>query len=185
MSSLSSAGLDGASRVLDVACGTGLNFDRLQSALEENGRLVGIDLSARTLGLAHRRVAKRRWNNVELYEADAAAYVPDEPFDAVLCTFAIEIIPAYRETLAMMIDALKPGGRIGMIGFRVSSRKGYSRLNQVWRAMSVPFGGINLDRQVRSLVRERCEEVFYQEVYGGFYYLLVATRADATTEDAT
>ena len=169
-------GLGGSSRVLDVACGTGLNFDLLQQALEEKGQLVGVDFSARTLGLAHRKVAKRGWNNVELHETDAAAYIPDEPFDATLCTFAIEIIPLYRETLTMMIDALKPGGRIGIIGFRLASRKGYSLLNAMWRAMSGPFGGVDLDRDVRGLVCERCEEVSYEEVYGSFYYLLVATR---------
>jgi demethylmenaquinone methyltransferase/2-methoxy-6-polyprenyl-1,4-benzoquinol methylase len=169
-------GLGRSSRILDVACGTGLNFELLQKALEEKGQLVGIDFSARTLGLAHKKVAKRGWNNVELRETDAAAYFPDGPFDATLCTFAIEIIPPYRETLTMMIDALKPGGRIGIIGFRLTSRKGYSLLNAMWRAMSVPFGGIDLDRDVRGLVCERCEEVFYEEVYGGFYYLLVATR---------
>jgi demethylmenaquinone methyltransferase/2-methoxy-6-polyprenyl-1,4-benzoquinol methylase len=169
-------GLDGSSRVLDVACGTGLNFDLLQEALEQKGQLVGVDFSARTLGLAHKKAVKRGWNNVQLHETDAAAYLPDEPFDAALCTFAIEIIPPYRETLAMMINALKPGGRIGIIGFRLSSRKGYSLLNPIWRAMGVPFGGVDLDRDVRSLVYERCEEVFYEEVYGGFYYLLVAAR---------
>lgn len=169
-------GLRGSSRVLDVACGTGLNFELLQKALEGKGQLVGIDFSARTLRLAHKKVAKRGWNNVELHELDAAAYVPDEPFDATLCTFAIEIIPPYREALTMMIDALKPGGRIGVIGFKLSSRRGYSLLNALWRAMSVPFGGIDLGRDVRGLVCECCEEVFYEEVYGGFYYLLVATR---------
>jgi hypothetical protein len=80
---------------------------------------------------------------------DAHAYRPDGTVDAALCTFAIEIIPPWRETLDMMAHAVRPGGRIGLIGFKESSRMGYAAFNRLWRAMSVPFGGVELGRPVR------------------------------------
>jgi len=168
--------LDSTSRVLDLACGTGLNFDLLQRSLEGGGQLVGVDHSAKTLALARRKVDQRGWRNVELVEADAATWSAEAAFDAALCTFAIEIIPPWQEALATMFEAVKPGGRLGFVGFRLSQAKGFALLNPLWRAMSVPFGGVDLDRDVRGFVGERCEETFYEEVYGGFYYLLVATR---------
>lgn len=173
-------GLDGTSGVLDVACGTGLNFELLQRAVNGTGRIVGIDNSTRTLGLARRRIERRDWRNVELVETDAADYRPGESFDAAVCTFAIDIVPRWQETIDMMIDAVRPGGRLGFVAFRESSRRPFSAANPLWRAAAVPFGGVDLDRQVREQVATSCDEVLYEEVYGGFYYLLVA----ATREKA-
>ena len=168
--------IDESSRVLDVACGTGLNFDLLQDKLDGRGALVGIDYSPKTLGLARKRVEKRGWSNVTLIETDSAVYSAEEPFDAALCTFAIEIIPPWRETVEMMVRSVRSGGRIGFIGFRESTKSGFSTFNPVWRAIGAPFGGVDLDRSVRSLLDERCDESFYEEVYGGFYYLLVGEK---------
>lgn len=169
-------GLSDHSRVLDVACGTGLNFKLLHKALGEKGLICGIDQSPKTLTLARQRVEKAGFKNIKLVETDSKAYQPNEPFDAALCTFAIEIIPPWKETIDMMVNAVKPGGRIGFIGFKLSSHKGFNAINGVFRAISVPFGGVDLDRTVREYLTQSSDEVFYQEVYGGFYYLLVAAR---------
>jgi len=169
-------GIGSSSRVMDVACGTGLNFDLLQRITRGEGRIVGLDVSRRTLGLARRRVAHREWSNVELIETDCAGYRTDEKFDAALCTFAVEIIPPWRETIDMMIGSVRPGGRLGFIGFQESSRCPVSLGNPLWRRMCSAFGPADLDRDVPSYVLERCDEVLFESVYGGLYYLLVVTR---------
>ena len=169
-------GITPSSQVLDVACGTGLNFNLLQKALEEKGRLVGIDQSKKTLALAHRKLNKHQWNNAELIETDSASFRAETPFDCALCTFAIEIIPPWKETIDMMINSVCSGGRIGFIGFKPSSIKPYTIFNGFFRAISVPFGGVELDRDVRKYMSERTDELFYEEVYGGFYYILVGQK---------
>ncbi|MGM0386164.1 MAG: class I SAM-dependent methyltransferase [Actinomycetota bacterium] len=171
-------GLETGSSVLDMACGTGLNFDLLQRAVGGSGRIVGVDNSAKTLELARRRVSRRGWRNVELIESDAADYRPAERFDAAVCTFAVDIIPRWRETIAMMVDAVGPGGRVGFIGFTERSREGVALVNWAWRVAARLFGG-ELDRPVRAVVRAACNEISYEEVFGGFYYLLVGAVADA------
>ena len=173
---ISQLGLTEGARVLDVACGTGLNFDLLHSAVTEKGLICGIDQSPKTLALARRRVKKRGFYNIELVETDSRAFRSEAPFDAALCTFAIDIIPPWRETIDMMVGAVKPGGHIGIIGFKTSSRRFYKILNRSFRAISVPFGGVELDRDVRGSLAGACEERFYEEVYGGFYYLLVTEK---------
>lgn len=167
-------GLGATSAVLDVACGTGLNFDYLQRAVRGTGRIVGLDNSAKTLELARRRIGRRGWSNVELVEVSSADYRPEERFDAAVCTFAIDIIPRWQETIDMMVDAVRPGGRLGIIGFRESARLPYSALNPLWRAIAAPLGGAELNRKVRERIGHSCDEAFYEEVYGGFYYLLIA-----------
>lgn len=166
-------GLGATSAALDVACGTGLNFDFLQRAIRGTGRIVGVDNSAKTLDLARRKVERRGWSNVELVEADVADYRPEQRFDAAVCTFAIDIVPRWQETIDMMVGAVRPGGRLGIIGFRQSTHKPYVAFNSLWRALAAPFGGVELDRQVRERVDRSCDEIDYEEVYGGFYYLLV------------
>ena len=73
-------------RVLDVGCGTGLNFPEVSAAVGPTGRLVGVDASSAMLQQARGRVGRHGWSNVTLVEGDAAqldTLVSDE-FDAVL-----------------------------------------------------------------------------------------------------
>src|SRR5215831_15963218 len=58
--------------VLDVACGTGLNFPALRARLGAAGTLIGVDYSERMLERAQRRIQRRGWRNVHLVCADAA-----------------------------------------------------------------------------------------------------------------
>lgn len=163
--------------VLDVACGTGLNFKCIQQHLKAQGHLTGIDLSTRTLHLAQKRVKQQHWQNIDLIATDSASFHSGRYFDAALCTFAIEIIPAYQQTIEMMIRQVKPGGRIAIIGFKPSSWDYFNWFNPAFAKVSVLFGAIDLDRSVRAdFIRRHCREVYYQEVYGGFYYVLVVQK---------
>jgi ubiquinone/menaquinone biosynthesis C-methylase UbiE len=162
--------------VLDVACGTGINFKLLRIYLQNRGRLVGVDLSEKTLQLARRRIEKHGWSNVELVEQNAADYESDGQFDAALCTFAIEIIPPYRETLDAMLRLVKPGGRIAFIGFKDSSHRLFRWLNPVFRWMGGFIGGLDMDRDVRAYLSAYSREVAFEECFGGFYYILAIER---------
>lgn len=57
---IASLNLTDNSIVLDVACGTGLNFKIIESYLGNDGRLVGVDLSPGMLKLAERQIIKRK-----------------------------------------------------------------------------------------------------------------------------
>jgi ubiquinone/menaquinone biosynthesis C-methylase UbiE len=89
--------LRSAATVLDVACGTGLNFALIEQRIGPAGRLVGIDRSARMLRRARALVARRGWETVQLVQADAEqVFAPGAPFDAVLCTLGLSVIPDWR-----------------------------------------------------------------------------------------
>jgi ubiquinone/menaquinone biosynthesis C-methylase UbiE len=49
--------------VIDLACGTGLNFPLLQKAVGESGKIIGVDLSPEMLDQARRRVQKAGWRS--------------------------------------------------------------------------------------------------------------------------
>lgn len=99
-------------RVLDVACGTGLNFPFIQEAIGPTGELIGVDLTPAMLAEASKRVAAHGWNNVTLIEADATALALSESVDAALCTLAIGLMPDAGAVVESMVDAMCPDGRV-------------------------------------------------------------------------
>jgi ubiquinone/menaquinone biosynthesis C-methylase UbiE len=101
--------------VLDVGCGTGLNFAGVEEAIGPRGRLIGIDLSSDMLVRAHERVQRHGWQNVTLLEAagqDAA--VPVAADAALLC--AVHDILRSPAALANVFSHVRPGGRVVAAG---------------------------------------------------------------------
>lgn len=87
--------------VVDLGCGTGLNFAPVLTAVGPAGRVIGIDTSASMLGRARRRTRKANWTNVTLLHGDigdlvdllAATGLGPDDVDAVLATFVLSVIP--------------------------------------------------------------------------------------------
>src|SRR5579871_4701223 len=59
-------GLRAGDSVIDIACGTGLNFPLIEEAIGPDGRIVGVDLTDAMLGRAEDRIAANGWRNVSL-----------------------------------------------------------------------------------------------------------------------
>jgi 2-polyprenyl-3-methyl-5-hydroxy-6-metoxy-1,4-benzoquinol methylase len=157
--------------VLDAACGPGLNFKVLESYLGDEGRLVGVDFAAAGLEMARKKAQRQGWTNIELVHASIVDYEPGFLFDAVLCTFALEIMPEYEAAIDKMFSLLKPQGRFAMIGMKRTARKPYTLLNPVM-AWGSRVGAIDLSRDAAAYIRSKCTTVDYEECYGGFYYIL-------------
>lgn len=110
-------------RVLDLACGTGLNFPHLRELVGERGHVVGADLTPAMLDIARKMIDARGWKNVEVREADAANLpFPDASFDKAIITFALNIIPEYVRAIEEVRRVLVPGGRFVALEFRAGIR---------------------------------------------------------------
>src|SRR6195256_2083969 len=66
-------GLRTGDSVIDIACGTGLNFPLIEEVIGPDGRIVGVDLTDAMLAQAHDRIETDGWGNASLVEAAAAA----------------------------------------------------------------------------------------------------------------
>lgn len=111
-------GLRPDSRVLEIGCGTGLNFELVQERLDPaRGALVGLDFSPDMLARAQARVAAQRWSNVRLVQADASTMALGETFDAVLFAYSLTMIPNWPAALERAAAHLAPGGRCVVLDF--------------------------------------------------------------------
>src|SRR6201989_1322597 len=52
--------------VIDIACGTGLNFPLIEEAIGPDGRIIGVDLTDAMLARAQDRIATNAWSNIRL-----------------------------------------------------------------------------------------------------------------------
>ena len=116
-------------RVLDVACGTGLNA----RYLPEDTEYVGIDLSPDMLEKA-KRTLDGLGREATLREMDAEDLdFPDDSFDTVISSLSTCTFPNPREALSEMNRVCKPDGRVLLVEHGRSSVGPIARF-QDWRA---------------------------------------------------
>jgi ubiquinone/menaquinone biosynthesis C-methylase UbiE len=165
------------SSVLDVACGTGSNFKIIESYLRNSGTLVGIDISSESLRMAKRLVAKHNWTNVHLLNRSITEYRPRRRFDAILCTFALEIIPEYKAAVDKIFELLACDGRFAMLGMKKSSAMSHAGLNTLFE-WALGKACIDLNRDLVRYIESRAKVQSYEECFLGFYYVLSACRQE-------
>lgn len=105
--------------VVDVACGTGLNFPLIQTAIGPAGRIVGVDLTDAMLARAEKRIEANGWRNVSLVQCDAAAYEFPTGADAIVSTYALTQVPDSGAAIAHGAAALSHGGRFVVLDLQL------------------------------------------------------------------
>jgi demethylmenaquinone methyltransferase/2-methoxy-6-polyprenyl-1,4-benzoquinol methylase len=115
-------GLRPGDTVVDVCCGTGLNFPLLQEAIGPEGRIVGVDLTDAMLARAGERTEANGWRNVSLVQSDAAAFEFPPEVDAILSTYALSQVPDCGAVIAHGAAALSAGGRFVVLDLKVPAR---------------------------------------------------------------
>lgn len=101
--------------VLDVACGTGLNFPVIQSAIGRDGRLIGVDLSPDMLAMAQERVSQNEWENVTLIRSSVEEASIPGAVDAALFSFAHDVMRS-PAAVQNVLRSSKQGGRVVAAG---------------------------------------------------------------------
>lgn len=109
--------------VLDFACGAGANFPYIMERIGPSGKLVATDFSQDMLDAAREQVIKPKgWQNVDLFQSDAAEMDFDQQFDKVICTLGLAVIPRYHLAMERAWAMLKPGGIFGIGDLSESTR---------------------------------------------------------------
>ena len=109
-------------RVLEIACGTGRNLVAAAKRYP-NAHFHGLDVSATMLATATWNVSRAGLRTrVALAAGDATAFDPMRlfgvaAFERIIISYALSMIPAWREVLAGATAHLAPGGALHVVDF--------------------------------------------------------------------
>ncbi|MDQ2840912.1 MAG: class I SAM-dependent methyltransferase [Acidobacteriota bacterium] len=139
---IQSLALKPSDTVVDLGCGTGLNFSLLQEQVGPRGKVIGVDLTDAMLDEANARIVSKGWSNVELVKSDAAAYTFPSAVDGIVSTFALTLIPEFDEVIRNGASALLQGKRFVILDFKRPSGWFMSKAAPVLAMLLTgPFGG--------------------------------------------
>lgn len=133
--------------VLDLACGTGLNFSYLQEAVGSKGKLIGFDNSKEMLHSAEIRIEQNRWQNVELRHGNAAELALENKIDAVLSTLGVSAIPNHYCALERVVETIRPKGRIVILDAQPFSGE-WAVLNPLIKKIFGPLTNWDYDKDI-------------------------------------
>src|ERR1700753_2863204 len=177
-------GLRPGDTVIDMACGTGLNFPLLQQAVGPGGRIVSVDLTDAMLARAQDRIKANGWSNVSLEQADAVGDGSPAGADAILSTYALTQVPECAEVIAHGAAALAAGGRWAVLDLKVPG-KTPAWLAQLGTATVRPFAAIDqwMMRRpweaIRAAMQAELADFAWTELFFGTAFLAAGqARAD-------
>jgi ubiquinone/menaquinone biosynthesis C-methylase UbiE len=181
-------GLRPGASVVDVACGTGLNFSLLEEAIGPGGRIVGVDLTDAMLDQAQDRIKTNGWSNISLVQSDAAEFEFPAQVDAILSTYALSQVPECAAVIAHGAAALSAGGRWAVLDLKVPDRTP-RWLTQLGTASVRPFASIDewIMRRpwdaIRGAMQEELADFSWTELFFGTAFLAAGSCGLATAEE--
>lgn len=165
-------------RVVELGCGTGLNFPHIVEKIGPEGRLIGVDISSEMLSHAGNRVERAGWKNVELVQSDVVAYEFPEGVDGVLSIGVFGYISDHDRVIEAASRALVPGGRLAIFDGKKPERLPAWVFNLIVR-MSRSFGVTSdyFDKRTWESVDRYFRETAFEEMYGGMLFISSGTAA--------
>jgi ubiquinone/menaquinone biosynthesis C-methylase UbiE len=163
--------------VVEIGCGTGLNFSLLENEIGREGKIVGVDLTDAMLAGAQERVRRNGWPNVDLVQSDAATFTFPQTADGIISTFALTHVAEYEKVIRVGSKALRPGGRFVILDFKLPTNW-ISRLAPLLVLTVRPFG-VTIDLQARhpwEALKKYFADVTVDQLYGGVAYIAVGNK---------
>ena len=125
--------------VLEIGCGTGRNLIKIAQRFP-NAHLYGIDISQEMLTTAAASVARAGLAaRITLAQGDATSFDPAAlfgvaRFERIVISYALSMIPPWREVLRHAAGQLAPGGALHIVDFgdQAGLPAGFKRLLQSW-----------------------------------------------------
>jgi demethylmenaquinone methyltransferase/2-methoxy-6-polyprenyl-1,4-benzoquinol methylase len=178
-------GLHPGDSVVDIACGTGLNFSLIQQAIGPEGRILGVDLTDAMLAQAQHQIEAKGWSNISLVQADAAEFDFPTDVDGILSTYALSHVPECADVIAHGAAALSRGGRWAVLDLKVpdNAPRWLARLGI---ALGRPFGSIDewIARRpweaIREAMQNQLADPAWTELFFGTAFLAAGSRRSRT-----
>ncbi len=144
-------------RAVELGGGTARNLEFIADRLPDLAEVAVVDLCTPLLEVARQRIDARGWTNVSLHQADACTWQPAQAVDVVWCSYSLSMIPDWRLALDNAISWLRPGGRLGVVDFHISSRHPWT--SRVFWPRWFGHDGVHLRYELRPTLEQLLEPV--------------------------
>jgi S-adenosylmethionine-diacylgycerolhomoserine-N-methlytransferase len=119
---IAEVGAGSGEAILEIGCGTARNLIKLARAYPQ-AHCCGLDVSSEMLDSARRAVERAKLTNrIALARGDAASFDAGalfgrSLFERIVISYALSMIPPWREVLGRALDTLAPGGSLHIVDF--------------------------------------------------------------------
>jgi S-adenosylmethionine-diacylgycerolhomoserine-N-methlytransferase len=183
---------DSGHSVLEIACGTGRNL--IQAArLYPHARFYGLDVSEEMLATARASIRRAGLaSRIAVARGDATRFDPKQlfgeaGFDRVLISYALSMIPPWREALGQGFDAVAPNGALCCVDFGdFGDLPGAFRAGlRAWLSLFEVKPVRNLDKSFVALARSRGFDCSTERLRRGYAVLATAHRQSGSADEET
>lgn len=146
--------------VLDLGCGSGLNFELIMESIGTQGTLIGVDFSANMLKRAQKTVGRHGWKNVYLLQKDArqldlrsldSLTGRSVQINRILCTLGLSVFPAWQDVFERTFDLLASDGRYCVMDL--------FNQNNTFQTRLINFlANSEISRRIWEPLQERCDD---------------------------
>jgi ubiquinone/menaquinone biosynthesis C-methylase UbiE len=163
--------------VIEIGCGTGLNFSLLEDAVGPTGKIIGVDLTGAMLDQAEMRIRKHGWENVKLVHGNAGSFQFPDRIDGIISTFALSLMPDIPGIIKNGSQVLPDGKHCVVLDLKMPSNW-LSHLWPVIMPIVKPFAVTKKHIEQRpwdiinKTFRENLQNVRFKELYSGFSFII-------------
>lgn len=169
--------------VLEIGCGTAWNLIRTAERYPQ-ARIYGVDVSNAMLDTARASIRRKGLaGRITVAQADATTFnaidVLDRgQFDRVFFSYALSMIPAWRQALAIGADHIAPGGRLHIVDFGQCERLPATFKRGLFKFLDhyTVSPRATLEEDVRRVASERGLEVSFTPLHRGYTDYAVLSR---------
>jgi demethylmenaquinone methyltransferase/2-methoxy-6-polyprenyl-1,4-benzoquinol methylase len=158
--------------IIEIGCGTGMNFPLLQEKLGPKGRIIGIDISGAMLERAEKRISAAGWRNVELILSSAADYTFPDAVDGIIATGVLTYEPDYDTVIKRGSRALVSGKRWVVFDYKMPT--GWARHIVPWFVWVFRSLGISrelFNRTPWESIKQHLRNAKIDEYYFGLIFI--------------
>ena len=171
--------------VLDIGCGTGLNFPLIREAVGPAGRIVAVDANASMLSHARAKAERSGWENIDLVCADATTLLPGwlnerlspdhrpDGAGAVLFTYSLSLMANWPKAWLSATAAARPGARVTIVDVRTPT--GLATALSPLARLACLLGGSDITAHPWTALEQECTDVQAWSLRGGHIQVRAGT----------
>lgn len=171
-------------RVLEVGCGTGRNLI-LAAKRYPDATFYGFDVSEMMLETARNNIERAGLKNrITLVKGDAADFSADDlfgvpAFERVFISYAVSMIPPWREALEQSFNAVAPGGSLQIVDFgqQQGLPRWFKSMLVAWLQKFTVTPRAQLEAELQALARANNGNLEFTRLYRDYAQLAVLTKA--------